>query len=163
MGNEHGVRDGEGQATTGDETKPWDRTDWTEEGIKDWNGNVIAEFRANGGKVGGAYEGGDLILLTTTGARSGRRHTVPLGLLAGGARMIVSSFIESNYSAWYHNLRANPAVTIEHGAETFAATALIPTSEARERLWAEVAATQPLLIEHQAKSARPLPLVIFQR
>jgi hypothetical protein len=79
------ANDADVQATTGDEeTEPWNRTDWTDQGMKDWNGKILEEFRANGGKVGGAYEGGDLILLTTTGARSGKRHTVPLGLLAGG-------------------------------------------------------------------------------
>jgi len=152
------------QATAGDEeTKPWDRTDWTDEGMKDWNAKIIAEFSANGGKVGGAYEGGDLILLTTTGARSGKPHTVPLGLLVNGERMMVFSFIESNYPAWYHNLRANPAVIIEHGAETFAATATIPTGEERARVWAQVTEQQPLLSEHQAKTTHPLPLVVFQR
>lgn len=64
--------------------QPWERDDWTTEKIKNWNARVIAEFRANGGKVGGAYEGGDLILLTTTGARSGKDHMVPLGFLAEG-------------------------------------------------------------------------------
>lgn len=62
-----------------DPEMPWNTL--TEETIGDWNRNVIAEFRANGGNVGGAYEGGEMILLTTTGARSGRRHTVPLGVL----------------------------------------------------------------------------------
>ena len=157
------------QAATGsttpaaDETEPWDRTDWTPEGIKQWNSQVIAEFRANGGKVGGAYEGGDLILLTTTGARSGKPHTVPLGFLADGDRLIVSSFIETNYPAWYHNLRANPAVTIERGTETFAATAAIPTGAERDQLWAYVTAQWPLLLDHQAKTTLALPLVVFHR
>jgi deazaflavin-dependent oxidoreductase (nitroreductase family) len=77
--------------------------------------------------------------------------------------MMVSSFIETKYPAWYHNLCANPAVIVEHGSETFAATATIPAGEERERLWAEVTEQQPLLLEHQAKTAHPLPLVIFQR
>jgi deazaflavin-dependent oxidoreductase (nitroreductase family) len=157
------------QATTGsdtpeaDETEPWNRTDWTPEGIKNWNEQIIAEFRANGGKVGGAYEGGDLILLTTTGARSGKPHTVPLAPLGDDDHLIVSSFIETNYPAWYHNLRANPVATIERGTETFTATAIIPTGEERDRLWAQVTAQSPLLLEHQAKATLPLPLVVFQR
>ena len=146
-----------------DETKPWDRTDWTPEGIKDWNNQVIEEFRANGGKVGGAYEGGELILLTTTGARSGKPHTVPLGFLADGDRLIVSSFIETNYPAWYHNLRANPHVTIERDTATFAATATIPTGDERQNLWTHVTGQWPLLLEHQANTTLPLPLVVFQR
>lgn len=150
-------------APAADETNPWDRTDWTPESIRDWNNQIIAEFRANGGKVGGAYEGGDLILLTTTGARSGRPHTVPLSPLAAGDRLIVSSFIETNYPAWYHNLRANPVVTIERGTETFTATATIPTGEERQNLWAYFTEQSPLLLEHQAKTTLPLPLVVFQR
>jgi deazaflavin-dependent oxidoreductase (nitroreductase family) len=142
---------------------PWDRTDWTPERIKDWNSQIIAEFRANGGKVGGPYEGGDLLLLTTTGARSGKRHTVPLSYLADGERLIVSSFIDTTYPAWYHNLRANPGVTIERGTQTFAATAIVPTGEAREQLWARVTQQWPTLIDHQAKATILLPLVVFQR
>jgi deazaflavin-dependent oxidoreductase (nitroreductase family) len=156
------ANDADVQAVAEEESKPWER-EWTAEGIKNWNNNVIEEFRANGGKVGGAYEGGDMILLTTTGARSGKQHTVPLGLLADAERLIVSSFIETNYPAWYHNLRANPAVIIERGTERFAATAIIPVGEERERLWTQVTEQQPLLLEHQAKTTHPLPLVIFER
>ena len=72
------------------ETEPWNRTDWTDQSIKAWNAQVIAEFRANGGQVGGPYAGGDLLLLTTTGARTGRCHTVPLSYLDDGERLIVS-------------------------------------------------------------------------
>ena len=145
------------------DSAPWERTDWTPQGIKDWNAGVIAEFRANGGRVGGAYAGGGLLLLTTTGARSGRSHTVPLGYLADGERLIVSSFIETAYPAWYHNLLAHPTVTVELGAETFAATAIVPTGEEREHLWAWVTQQWPLLNEHQAKTALRLPLVVLQR
>ena len=142
---------------------PWERTDWTPQGIRDWNAGVIAEFRANGGRVGGAYEGGGLLLLSTPGARSGRSHTVPLGFLADGERLIVSSFIETAYPAWYHNLLAHPAVTIELGEEIFAATATVPTGEERERLWAWVTQRWPLLNEHQAKTTLRLPLVVLRR
>jgi hypothetical protein len=82
--------------------EPWNR-EWSEQGIKDWNTGIIQEFRENGGKVGGAYAGGDLLLLTTTGARSGKRHTVPLGYLTEGSRLIVSSLAVAAYPAWYHN------------------------------------------------------------
>ncbi|MGZ9827394.1 nitroreductase/quinone reductase family protein [Tsukamurella ocularis] len=104
-----------------DPEMPWNTL--TEETIGDWNANVIAEFRANGGIVGGAYEGGAMILLTSTGARSGRSHTVPLGPLYRGEQMYVSSFIEKAYPAWWHNVRKNPEVTVEIGARAVAATA----------------------------------------
>jgi deazaflavin-dependent oxidoreductase (nitroreductase family) len=145
------------------ETEPWNRTDWTAEGIRHWNNQVIAEFRANSGKVGGAYAGGDLLLLTTTGARSGKPHTVPLAFLVNGDQLIVSSFVENSYPAWYHNLRANPAATIELGTEKFAVTATIPTGNQREALWAWLTQQWPMLIEQQEKATLPLPLVAFQR
>jgi deazaflavin-dependent oxidoreductase (nitroreductase family) len=143
--------------------EPWNRTNWTEQKIKDWNVGVIEEFRANGGKVGGPYAGGDLLLLTTTGARSGKRHTVPLGYLAGGERLIVSSLLGAAYPAWYHSLVAHPAVTVELGSETFDATAAVITGEERERLWAWVTQQWPLLVDHQATTPLQIPLVALQR
>jgi deazaflavin-dependent oxidoreductase (nitroreductase family) len=143
--------------------EPWNRTDWTDQSIKSWNTGVIEEFRANSGKVGGPYAGGDLLLLTTTGARSGKRHTVPLSYLTEGTRLLVSSLLGAAYPAWYHNLRANPAVTVELGAETFDTTATVITGEEHEHLWAWVTQQWPLLIEAQATTSLQLPLVSLQR
>lgn len=105
-----------------DPNAPWNQA-WDEEGsIANWNDDVIKEFRENSGKVGGAYAGGDLILLTTTGAKSGKRHTTPLGPLHRGDTMYVSSFIEDKYPAWWYNVKANPQVTVELGGKTHQAS-----------------------------------------
>lgn len=143
--------------------KPWEITVETEQEFKEGNDRVIEEFRANGGKVGGPYEGADLLLLTTTGARSGKRHTVPLAYQAEGERLIVSSLVEKAYPAWYHNLVAHPAVTVERGTQTFDATATVATGEERERLWAWVTRQWPWVAEHQATTPLQIPLVVLQR
>ena len=150
-------------ALDADEAKPWDRTDWTPEGIKDWNNPVIAEFRANGGKVGGAYEGGDMILLTTTGARSGKPHTVPLAPLADSDRLIVSSFIETNYPAWYHNLRAHPEVDLQDGTATFRVRARELDPDERAEWWPHCVAAYPPYAEYQGKTSRVIPVFILER
>ncbi len=140
-----------------DPEMPWNTL--TEETIGDWNRNVIAEFRANGGIVGGAYEGGALVLLTTTGAKSGRPHTVPLGPLHRGEQMYVSSFIEKTYPAWWHNARMNPEVTIEIGARTVAATARVLEGDEYAEFAAWALADNPDLAAFQATVDRPIPLV----
>lgn len=147
---------------SGTDVRPWER-EVTPEEFQEGNRQVIAEFRANGGKVGGDYEWADLLLLTTTGARSGRAHTVPLAYMVEGGRIVVSSLVETAYPAWYHNLRANPAVTLEIGADSFGATATVAEGAERARLWAWVEREWPLLVEHQATTALPVPLVVLGR
>jgi deazaflavin-dependent oxidoreductase (nitroreductase family) len=130
-----------------------------------WNNQVIEEFRAIGGKVGGTYEGAVLLLLSTTGARSGKRRTTPLAYLIDGERLIVAASVlgAAHHPAWYHNLVAHPTVTVELGPETFDATATVIAGKDRERLWAWATKQWPLLAEHQAKTARQIPLVALQR
>jgi len=103
----------------------------------DYNRQVIEEFRANGGKVGGVWEGTPLLLLTTTGAKSGERRITPMGYIPDGDRLIVTA---SNGGAptrpdWYHNLVAHPEVTVEVGTETFDAIAVVTEDSERDRLW----------------------------
>lgn len=136
---------------------PWNTL--TAETIGDWNRNVIDEFRANGGVVGGAYAGGSMILLTTRGARSGRPHTVPLGPLYRGDQMFVSSFIEKAYPAWWHNVRKTPAVTVEIGTSVVAATARVLEGEEYAEFARWVLAAEPDLAKFQATVDRPIPLV----
>lgn len=85
--------------------------------MNDWNRAIIDEFHANGGKVGGQFEGGTLLLLTTQGSKSGKSHTTPLVYLADGERMIIiaSAAGAPNNPAWYYNLIAHPRVTVEIG------------------------------------------------
>ncbi|MBV9392670.1 MAG: nitroreductase family deazaflavin-dependent oxidoreductase, partial [Verrucomicrobia bacterium] len=86
----------------------------------DWNRKIIEEFHANGGKVGGPFEGANLLLLTTTGAKSGQRHTTPLVYLSDRDRMIIfaSKAGAPTNPDWYHNLLAHPQATVEVGTET---------------------------------------------
>ncbi|WP_062993665.1 nitroreductase/quinone reductase family protein [Nocardia anaemiae] len=143
-----------------DPDAPWNQK-FTEESIGEWNGGVIAEFRQNRGKVGGAYAGGTLLLLTTTGAKSGKQHVVPLGALYRDETLYVSSFIEDRYPACYHNIKANPEVTVELGGKTHSATGRALDGADYEEFASWVFANNPLLADYQSKVERPLPLVIL--
>jgi deazaflavin-dependent oxidoreductase (nitroreductase family) len=131
----------------------------------DWNRKVVEEFRANGGKVGGRFEGSSLLLLTTIGAKSGQARITPLGYFPDGDRLvIIASYLGApNHPAWYHNLVAHPEVTVEVGTETFAATAVVIEGAERDRLWTEILSVYPYLAEHQAKTTRQIPLVALER
>ena len=131
----------------------------------DWNQAIIAEFRANGGKVGGPFEGAPLLLLTTTGAKTGRRLTVPLMYNTAGERLLIfaSKAGAPTHPAWYHNLVANPRVTLEVGTETFDAIATVVQGEERDRLFARHATQYPGFAEYQAKTTRTIPVIALER
>jgi deazaflavin-dependent oxidoreductase (nitroreductase family) len=132
----------------------------------DFNQQIIEEFRANGGQVGGLFEGARLLLLTTTGARSGRPHTTPLGYLPdGGERTLVigSAGGGPNHPDWYHNVVADPRVTIEYGLFTVEARAVVLQGEERDRLFARAAEADPGWADYQAKTTRVLPVVALQQ
>ncbi|MEV6140290.1 nitroreductase family deazaflavin-dependent oxidoreductase [Nocardia sp. NPDC051990] len=128
----------------------------------DWNQQIIAEFRANAGKVGGPFEGKDLLLLTTTGAKTGLPRTNPTAYIRDGNRFVI---IASKGGApenpdWYHNLLANPRVTLEIGTETIEATATPLTGGSeRDRLFAAMVAAMPGFAEYQTKTDRLIPVV----
>ncbi|MEU5211121.1 nitroreductase/quinone reductase family protein [Streptomyces sp. NPDC020742] len=131
----------------------------------DFNQQVIEEFRANGGRVGGPFEGGRLLLLTTTGARSGARHTTPLGYLpdSGGRVLVIASAAGApRHPAWYHNLVADPRVTVEAGVFTYEARAVVLEGEERDRAFARAAGADPGWSEYQAKTDRILPVVALE-
>ncbi|MFE6050264.1 nitroreductase/quinone reductase family protein [Kitasatospora sp. NPDC056446] len=130
-----------------------------------FNLNVIEEFRANGGRVGGPFEGGDLLLLTTTGARSGRPHTVPLGYVrAEGLLLVVASAAGApEHPQWYRNLLAHPVVRVELGTESFDTVAVPAEGDRRERLFAAVARKAPGYGDYQARTERELPVVVLER
>lgn len=137
-------------------------------GGRDWNSDnreLIAEFRAKGGKVDGRFAGRPLLLLTTTGARSGQPRTTPLVYSTDGDRLVV---IASKGGAptnpdWYHNLVANPVTTVEVGAERFRARATVAAGVERERLFDQQAAQMPFFAEYQRKVARRIPVVVLER
>ncbi|NUS43482.1 MAG: nitroreductase family deazaflavin-dependent oxidoreductase [Mycobacteriaceae bacterium] len=144
-----------------DPDAPWNQA-WDQEGsIANWNDDVIKEFRENGGAVGGAYAGGDLILLTTTGARSGKQHVTPLGPLYRGDIMYVSSFIEDKYPAWWYNVKANPHVTVEFKDKTYRAIGRVLEGAEYAEFAAWALANNPLLADFQAKIDRPIPLAVL--
>ena len=131
----------------------------------DWNQTIIAEFRANSGKVGGQFEGAPLLLLTTTGAKTGRRLTSPVMYNTDGDRLLIfaSKAGAPTNPAWYHNLVANPKVTLEVGTETFDATATVLRGEERDRLFARQAAQYPGFAEYQANTTRTIPVIALER
>ncbi|MEV7427792.1 MULTISPECIES: nitroreductase/quinone reductase family protein [unclassified Streptomyces] len=130
-----------------------------------FNQTVIEEFRANEGKVGGPFEGGDLLLLTTTGARSGARHTVPLGYVRDGERLLLvaSAGGARHHPAWYHNLLAHPVVTVEIGTERYEAVAVPAEGARRDRLMERVVRVAPGYGDYQAGTSRLLPVVVLER
>ncbi|MGW4793302.1 nitroreductase/quinone reductase family protein [Nonomuraea sp. NPDC004297] len=127
----------------------------------DFNQQIIDEFRANRGQVGGPFEGGRLLLLTTVGARTGASRTTPLGYLPDGDRLLViaSAGGAPRHPAWYHNLRANPRVTVEDGILAYQADAVVLVGEERERMFARAAELDPGWRAYEDRSGRTLPVV----
>jgi deazaflavin-dependent oxidoreductase (nitroreductase family) len=131
---------------------------------KAFNQQVVAEYRANGGVLEKTLPGSRLLLLTTTGARSGRPHTTPLGYATDGSpdRIILWA---SNMSApvhpdWYRNLTADPKVTVELGTDRFEAEAATASGAERERLYQVLITAMPMLSGHQSQTDREIPVVL---
>jgi deazaflavin-dependent oxidoreductase (nitroreductase family) len=133
--------------------------------MNDWNRQTIEEFRANKGKVGGMWEGRPLLLLTTTGAKSGQHRTTPTMYLRDGDRLLVfaSKRGAPTHPAWYHNLVAHPQVTVEVGSETYEATATVLNGEERDRLYARQAELYPQFDEYQTNTTRKIPVIALER
>jgi deazaflavin-dependent oxidoreductase (nitroreductase family) len=125
------------------------------------NAAIIEEFRANAGKVGGHWEGRDLLLLTTTGRKSGRPHTTPMVFTRDGERLLVyaSKGGAPRHPDWYLNLVADPHVVVEVGSERYEATATPLAGEERDREFAAQAARRPIFGEYQEKAGRVIPVV----
>lgn len=130
----------------------------------DFNQHVIEEFRTNEGRVGGPFDGARLILLTTTGRKTGARHTAPVGYLPDGERILViaSAGGADRHPDWFHNLVANPRVTVENGPFTYDARAVVLTGDERDRLFARAAEFDPGWAEYQAGTARVIPVVALE-
>lgn len=129
------------------------------------NNQVVQEFRANKGKVGGPFEGRPMILITTTGAKSGRRRTIPLVYLQDGERRLIfaSKGGAPTNPDWYHNLLAHPDVTVEVGDETYQARAVVLTGDERDRVFARQAAALPTFADYQARTKRTIPVIALER
>ena len=132
---------------------------------QDRNAKIIEEFRANDGRVGGPFAGAPLLLLSTTGARSGKVRINPLMYLPDGDRLVVfaSKGGAPTNPDWFHNLVADPHATVEVGTERFPVRAAEATGDERERLFAEQAGRYGQFATYQANTDRTIPVIVLER
>ena len=129
----------------------------------DWNSKIIEEFRANGGKVGGQFEGAPLLLLHTVGAKSGQQRVNPMMYRKVGDSVAVfasKAGVPTNPD-WYHNLVANPRVSAEIGTQTTEFTARVAQGGERDRIWDEQKREYPGFADYETKTTRQIPVVIL--
>ncbi len=132
--------------------------------LNEFNRQVIEEFRANGGRVGGRFEGMDMLLLHTVGARSGQPRINPLAYRRDGDRLVI---MESKAGAptnpdWYHNVVARPDVEVEVGTERVAMRARVAEGDERDRLWEATKAAMPGFAEYETMTTRRIPVVVLE-
>jgi len=131
----------------------------------DWNKGIIAEFRANAGQVGGHFAGSPLLLLHTTGAKSGAERVNPVAYVRDGDRLVV---VASKAGAptnpdWYHNLVANPQISVEVGTGRFEGEATVAAEPERTRLYGEMVKVMPGFADYLHKTTREIPVVVLSR
>jgi deazaflavin-dependent oxidoreductase (nitroreductase family) len=133
--------------------------------MNEFNHKVIEEFRANEGQVGGQFKGMPIMLLTTTGAKTGKSFVKPLAYTKDGDRIVlIASFAGSpHHPAWFVNLSANPTVTVEIGADRYQARAIVTSGAERQRLFDAQAAKMPIFNDYQKKTSREIPVVALER
>jgi len=133
--------------------------------LDDFNKAIVEEFRANGGKVGGPFQGATLLLLHTTGAKSGKPRLSPLAYLTVDGRMlIIGSYAGAPKDpAWVHNLRAHPQAHIEVGTEAYDVDVReLPAGE-RDAAYPKIVELAPVFADYQAKTDRVIPLLELTR
>jgi deazaflavin-dependent oxidoreductase (nitroreductase family) len=136
-------------------------TDWNT-----YNRQIVEEFRANEGRVGGPYQGAPMVVLHTTGARSGEERVIPLVYqpVNGSIAIFGSKAGSPTHPAWYRNLVANPTATVEVGTETYPVTARIAEGPEREDIWTRQKQLMPGFADYEAKTGgRQIPVVILER
>ena len=128
------------------------------------NQEIIDEFRANDGRVGGHFEGRTLLLLHSRGARSGAERVNPLMYLAldGSYAVFATNSGYANHPGWYHNLRAHPSASVEVGTRAVDVTAREAEGEERARIWARQVEVAPAFAELQAKTSRLIPVLLLE-
>jgi deazaflavin-dependent oxidoreductase (nitroreductase family) len=135
--------------------------------FNDFNSALIQDLRAHGGRAsGGPFRGGDVLILTTTGARTGNRHESPLAFSRDGDDLVIvaSKGGAPTNPAWYHNLVANPVVTVEALGDTYQARArIVDEDEEYERLYAEHARKMPGFNDYRRKTTRRIPVIVLAR
>jgi deazaflavin-dependent oxidoreductase (nitroreductase family) len=134
------------------------------ETLKSFNTGLVEEFRANGGKVSGKYQEANLLLLTTTGAKTGQPRVTPLAYFRFDGKLIIigGSWGAQPHPAWVRNLWANPSVRVEVDTESFDATARELRAAERELVWTQIVATAPVIDEYQSRTDRVIPLFELQ-
>jgi deazaflavin-dependent oxidoreductase (nitroreductase family) len=132
--------------------------------VSGWNDKIIEEFRSNGGRVGGNFEGAPLLLLHSTGAKSGRERVSPMMYRkVGDAWAVFASKAGADSNPdWYYNLLANPRARIEVGTQTFDVTARTTSDEEREPIWSAQKADYTGFAGYEQKSTRQIPVVILE-
>ena len=132
---------------------------------EDFNSKIIAEFRENGGKVGGPFEGAPLLLLHTTGAKSGRERVNPMmyQAIGDGFAVFASKGGAPTNPDWYRNLVANPHVTAEIGTDTIELTARVADDATRAPIWEAWKKANPGFADYEAKTSRQIPVVLLDR
>ncbi|MEM7346121.1 MAG: nitroreductase family deazaflavin-dependent oxidoreductase [Chloroflexota bacterium] len=133
--------------------------------MSDMNKAVIEEFRANSGKVGGYFENSTLLLLHTTGAKSGKQRLNPLVTVEDGDRLVVAASKAGapSHPDWYHNVVANSAVEVEYGPDRFQAQAVITEEPERSELYKKLASAFPAFAEYKEKTTRVIPIIALTR
>ena len=133
--------------------------------LNDYNTKLINEFRANDGQIQGDFANAPIVLITHTGAKSGKQRTNPIAYMRDGDNVVViaSKGGSPTNPAWYHNLVANPVVTVELPGETYQARARVAAGDERERLFAAQAAIMPNFKAYQDKTTRQLPVIVLER
>jgi deazaflavin-dependent oxidoreductase (nitroreductase family) len=129
----------------------------------DFNAQIIEEFHANDGRVGGMFEGMPLLLLHHTGAKSGKSRINPLAYQADGGRYVIfaSKAGAPTNPDWYHNLKANPNTSIEVGADTIEVVASEAEGDERERLYSTQAERVPQFADYEEKAGRVIPVIVL--
>lgn len=129
--------------------------------MKEMNQAIIAEFRANSGELSGPMAGAPILLLTTTGRRTGDRHTTPVGFVDAGGRLVVAAANggSDDNPDWFLNLSANPDVTVEVGGATISSTATVTSGRARTDLLDQLAESLPGMGEHISATSRAIPVI----
>ena len=131
----------------------------------DMNARIIEEFRGNAGKVGGPFEGRNMLLLHSIGAKSGAQRINPLVYQAidGSFAVFASKGGAPTNPGWYHNLVANPEVTIEVGIETVPVTARVADTEERDQIWTREKQAIATFADYEAATTRIIPVVVLER
>ena len=129
--------------------------------MSDFNKKIIQEFRANDGKVGGMFEGMSLLLVHTTGAKSGQLRINPTAYIKDEENLIIAASKggADSHPDWYHNLVSNPQVIVEVGSETISALAEVPSEPERSDLYGKLASKYPMFNEYKTKTKRVIPII----